>query len=177
MGTDMQVTAQFAESDLPSLALGQQASVTVSATSDALTGTLVAIDPVASTSAGSSVVSYPVTIALIDVPATVLPGMSAEVAVTIAAARNVLATSATALEGSAGNYSVRVLDASGTPVSRQVEVGLVTSSLAEIKSGLAEGDEVIIGTTSSTTSGNGLPGGGGVFPGGGGFRPGGVTTP
>jgi multidrug efflux pump subunit AcrA (membrane-fusion protein) len=169
MGPDMQVTTQFAESDLPSLALGQQATVTVSATGDELTGTLTAIDPVASTSAGSSVVSYPVTIALTSVPATVLSGMSAEVAVTVAAAPNVLAIAATALNGSAGNYSVQVIDGSGAPITRQVQVGLVTSSLAEIKSGLSEGDEVIIGTTSSTTSGNGFPGGG-VFPGGGGFR-------
>jgi multidrug efflux pump subunit AcrA (membrane-fusion protein) len=170
MGTDMQVTTQFAESDLPSLALGQQATVTVSATGDALTGTLTSIDPVASTSAGSSVVSYPVTIALTGVPATVLPGMSAEVAVTVASAPNVLAIAATALNGSAGNYSVQVIDGSGALVTRQVQVGLVTSSLAEIKSGLSEGDDVVIGTTSSTTSGNGFPGGGGVFPGGGGFR-------
>ncbi len=170
MGNDMQVTAPFAESDLPSLAVGQQAGVTVSATGDELTGTLATIDPVAAASAGSSVVSYSVTIALTDVPAAVLPGMSAEVAVIVAAARNVLAIAATALEGSAGNYSVQVVDSSGTSATRQVEVGLVTSSLAEIKSGLAEGDEVITGTTSSTTSGNGFPGGGGVFPGGGGFR-------
>ena len=169
MGNDMQVTAQFAESDLPSLAVGQSATVTVSATGDELTGTLGAIDQVAAASAGSSVVSYSVTIALIDVPAKVLPGMSAEVAVTVASARNVLAIASTALEGSAGNYSVRVIDGSGDPATRQVEVGLVTSSLAEIKSGLAEGDEVIIGTTSSTTSGNGFPGDG-VFPGGGPIR-------
>jgi multidrug efflux pump subunit AcrA (membrane-fusion protein) len=175
IGNEMQVTAQFAESDLPSLDVGQQASVTVSATGDELNGTLAAIDPVASASAGTSVVSFPVTVALIGVPAGILPGMSAEIAVTVAEARSVLAIAATALEGAAGNYSVRVIDASGTPSTRQVQVGLVTSSLAEIKSGLVEGDEVIIGTSSPTTSGNGFPGGGGVFPGGGGFRQ--VTAP
>ena len=165
----MEVTASFAESDLPNLAVGQAATVTVSATGDSLTGTLTAIDPVAGSSAGSSVVSYPVTISLANVPAAVLPGMSAEAAVTVASAQNVIAVASTALQGSAGNYSVQVMDGSGTPVTHQVQVGLVTSSLAEIKSGLSEGDEVIIGTTSSTTTGNGFPGGG-VFPGGAGFR-------
>jgi hypothetical protein len=61
-----------------------------------------------------------------------------------------------------------------------VQVGLVTSSLAQIMSGISDGQAVVTGTTSSlnSTSGGttGFPGGGitggGNFPAGG-FRPGG----
>ena len=57
-----------------------------------------------------------------------------------------------------------------------VQVGLVTTSLAEVKSGITEGETVSIGTvsarTSTTTTGGGvaIPGvGGGGGGGGGGF--------
>ncbi len=106
--------------------------------------------------------------------------MSAELAVTTASATNVLAVPAIAL-GTAidGSYTVRVLDSSGQPQSVAVEVGLISTSLAEIKSGLAEGTAVVTGTasdrtSSGTTTTTRLPGldGGGGFPGGGGGFPG-----
>jgi macrolide-specific efflux system membrane fusion protein len=180
--TAMQVSAEVAESDLPSLAIGQPATVTVSATADQLSGTVKAIAPQASAASGSSVVSYAVTIEIDDVPDSVRPGMSAQVAVTVASANNVLAVPAIALNGSSCNYSVRVLDSNGGVSARPVEVGLITASLAEIKGGLAEGDSVVTGTTSSlnsaANSGNGFPGGGlqggGRFPAGGGTV---VTNP
>lgn len=105
--------------------------------------------------------------------------MSAEIAVTTASAANVLAVPAIALDSAAdGTYAVQVLDASGQPTSVAVEVGLISSSLAEIKSGITEGTAVVVGTTSDRTSsgtttttripgldGGGIPGGG--IPGGG----------
>jgi RND family efflux transporter MFP subunit len=170
ISTNMQVTADFAESDLPNLALGQKATVTVTATGDQLDGTVSGIDPVAASSGNSTVVSYSVTVDLGSVPDKVLPGMSAQVAVTISEADNVVAIPSIALLGSSGNYSVRVMDSSGAITTRQVEVGLVTSSLAEIKSGVSAGEEIVTGTTSSlsnstSSSGFGITGGG-TFPGG-----------
>jgi multidrug efflux pump subunit AcrA (membrane-fusion protein) len=103
--------------------------------------------------------------------------MSAEIAVTTASATNVLAVPAIAL-GTAtdGTYTVQVLDASGQPQSVAVDVGLISTSLAEITSGLTEGTAVVTGTASDRTSsgtttttripgldGGGIPGGG--FPG------------
>jgi HlyD family secretion protein len=166
---EMQVSADVAESDLPNLALGQSVKVTVSATGDELSGTLSAIDPVAATSGGSSVVSYTATVDLPEVPDAVVPGMSAEVAVTVAEARNVVAIPSTALQGDTGNYSVQVM-ADGVPAVRPVQVGLVTSNLAEIVSGLAAGEEVVVGTTTSLTDSGSGQTDGGPFPGGGGFR-------
>jgi multidrug efflux pump subunit AcrA (membrane-fusion protein) len=101
--------------------------------------------------------------------------MTAEIAVTTASAPNVLAVPAIALDTAAdGTYTVQVLDASGQPASVAVEVGLISSSLAEIKSGISEGTAVVTGTASDRTSSGttvttGIPGlgGGGAFPGGG----------
>lgn len=177
MSDQLEVNAEFSESDLPSVALGQAASITISATDAELSGEVVAVAQTSSSSGSGSVVSYRVTILLADVPAAVRPGMSAEVAVTTAEAQGVLAIPSIALTGAAGNYSVRVVDASGQVTVRQVTVGLVSTSMAEIESGITAGDEVVTGTTTSQNSnapGFGLPGGGGprVIPGGGPAGPG-----
>lgn len=172
----MQVTSSFAESDIGKLKVGQTTSVTVAAAGATIDGTVSQITPTASSStSGTSVVTYAVRIALPKAPTTVLAGMTASIAVTTAQAANVIAVPAIALVGSAGAYGVRVIAADGTSQVTSVDVGLVTTSLAEIKTGLSEGDTVSIGTVSartstsaSTNTGVGIPGVGGGG-GGGGF--------
>jgi membrane fusion protein, macrolide-specific efflux system len=174
--TDLQVTADVVEGDLTSMQLGQAATVTIGAVGTDVTGTVVAIAPIANDSSTTGVVSYPVTIALTDAPATARSGMTADITITIESATNVLNVPATALRGTAGAYTVLVMGTDGQPISQPVEVGLVTSSLAEITSGLTEGQEVVTGVNTAqngTTTNNGGFGGGGVaIPGGGGFRDG-----
>src|SRR5664280_770455 len=67
----MQVTASFAETSLPSLKVGQAASIAITATAETATGKLTEISPVASTSGSSSVVTYAVVITLDSTPADV----------------------------------------------------------------------------------------------------------
>jgi macrolide-specific efflux system membrane fusion protein len=181
----LQVTADVVEGDLPSLKVGQAASVTVSAVDATLTGKVTSIAPTATASSGnSSVVSYAITVSIVDSSGKVRSGMSADVSITTASATNVLRVPATAIVGSDGQYAVRVLDANGQVTARQVSVGLITSSMAEIKDGLSQGETVVTGvaTAQSGTTGGfggfGVPGG----LGGGGIRPGGSqggqrTTP
>jgi len=174
--TAYEVTAEVVETDVASMRLQQPATVSVSAIGADLDGTVVAIAPTATTASGSSgVVSYAVTVALKQPPATLRAGMTADVTITTASASGVLAVPAAALRGSEGNYTVLVMSATGTPESKPVTVGLITSSLVEIKSGLSAGDVVVTGTSSTqrTTTGTG-GGGSGTFVvpggGGGGFR-------
>jgi multidrug efflux pump subunit AcrA (membrane-fusion protein) len=102
--------------------------------------------------------------------------MSASISITTAEADNVLTVPSISLVGSLTNgYSVRVLDAAGQPQLVSVTVGLVSSSLAEIQSGLSQGQTVVTGTSSTRTStsttssgGFGVPGVGGGFGGNGG---------
>jgi len=165
---DYQVTADVVESDISTMKLQQPASVSVAAIGATLDGTVTAIAPTAESSSGnSSVVSYAVTVALKNPPATLRAGMTADVTITTAAATGVLAVPAAAVRGVAGNYSVLVMTASGTPEARPVTVGLMTSSLVEVQSGLSAGDLVVTGTSSAqrTSNGSGLggPAGGGTF--------------
>lgn len=167
---DEQVTAQVVESDIVSLKLQQPATVTVAAIGADLDGTVVAIAPSASSGTSNGVVSFAVTVALKNPPPTLRVGMTASVTITTAAATGVLAVPAAALRGGSGNYNVLVLGANGTPAATAVTVGLITSSLVEIQSGLTAGDVVVTGTSSTqrTTTGTGGGTGGFVVPGGGG---------
>jgi multidrug efflux pump subunit AcrA (membrane-fusion protein) len=172
----MVATASFTETDITGLKVGQSASVSVTAAKVVVQGTLSQIVPAASASSStggnqSSVVTYSVTVTLTDPPATVFSGMTATVTVTTA---SVASVPATALTGSASaGYSVVVMASDGSITSRSVEVGLVTTSMAQITNGVSEGETVVVGTTStrnSTTTtggvnlggltGGGLPGGG-----------------
>ncbi len=168
-GAGFEVTTDVVEDDLVDVKVGQPAMVSVSAVDADIDGTVSAIAPVANTDSGSGVVSYPVTVTLTDPPATLRSGMSADVTVTIASATNVLTVPAAALRGTTGNYSVLVLGADGQPQPQAVEVGLVTNTSAEIKSGLADGQAVVTGTSSAQTGAptTGGFGGGVAIPGGG----------
>lgn len=166
------VTTDVVESDLADIDLGQTASVTIDALDAEVEGTVTAISPVAG-DGSSGVVAFPVTITVTDAPPKARAGMSAGVTITTASAIGVLTVPSSALEGAEGSYAVMTLGADGTPVRTPVEVGLVTSTSAEITSGLAEGTAVVTGTTAElagtvgTTNGPG--GGGGIgIPGGGG---------
>jgi len=163
--TTFQVTADVVESDLAAMKVGQTADVTIGAVDGQVTGKVTAIAPTAAGNTTGSVVSYAVTVSLDNVPATVRAGMTADVTITIDSATNVLTVPAAALRGTAGNYSVLTLGPDGTPTPLPVEVGLVTNTTAEIKSGLTEGQEVVTGIntpqTGTATNNNGGFGGGG----------------
>jgi RND family efflux transporter MFP subunit len=184
--TTFEVTTDVVESDLADIELGQTASITIDALSAEVEGTVTAISPVAG-DASSGVVAFPVTITVTAAPPGARAGMSADVTITTASAAGVLTVPSSALQGSSDAYIVLTLAADGTPQRVPVEVGLVTSTTAEITSGLTEGTAVVtgtaadlVGTTNTGTGGLGrgigLPGGGGG--GGGGQRPpGGQTAP
>jgi RND family efflux transporter MFP subunit len=175
----LQVTTSVVESDIGKISIGQKATVTISAVNASLGGTVSAIAPSGSASGNGGVVSFAVQVLIDAPPDSVRPGMSADVSVVTASATNVLAIPSRALSGTAGSYTVRVMAADGTVAARNVTVGLVTSSLAEIQSGLQAGEQVVTGTSSTQTTVNGTSGAGlgagrGVttFPGGGNIVPG-----
>ena len=153
------------------MAVGQTAAVTISAVDANVTGTVTAIAPTAAGDTSGNVVSYAVTVSLADVPATVRAGMTADVTITIDSATNVLTVPAASLRGNAGDYTVLVMGEDGTPTAQPVEVGLVTNTTAEIKSGLIEGQAVVTGVanaqTGTPTVTGGFGGGGLAIPGGG----------
>jgi multidrug efflux pump subunit AcrA (membrane-fusion protein) len=153
----MLVTAPFSEDDVASIALGQAATVTVGAIRQDLSGKVTRISvlptPVTGTApaAGSTIVTYPVTLILGAPPLQLRPGMTASVSITVASAKGVLAVPVNALQGNGPNYKVRVLSADHSVTAAPVKVGLITDSLAEITGGLDAGATVVLGVASRPT--------------------------
>jgi multidrug efflux pump subunit AcrA (membrane-fusion protein) len=150
----MVATVSVAETDVPNLKVGMAATATISAVNVTLNGVISQISPVATTTSGggSSVATYKVLVTLADAPTTVVSGMAVSLTIVTAQDSNVLYIPAGALQGSATNgYTVQVL-ANGTPTSHSVQVGLMTSTQVEIKSGISEGDLVVVVRTSSSSS-------------------------
>jgi macrolide-specific efflux system membrane fusion protein len=175
ISSDLRVSTSVVESDIAAIKVGQDATVSVSALDASLRGKVTSIDPVATAGGSNGVVSFAVKVSLDSPPAGLRPGMTADINIVAASATSVLAVPSRALSGAAGSYTVRVVATDGTVATRQVDVGLVTSSLAEIKSGLQSGELVVTGTSSTQNSvtnvgGGAFPGGGTIVRGGGGFR-------
>jgi membrane fusion protein, macrolide-specific efflux system len=160
------ITTDVVESELADVEVGQKASVTIDAIGATVEGTVTAISPTAGDST-SNVVAYPVTVTLEETPADARPGMSADIAITIASATDVVTVPSSALQGAEGDHAVLTLGADGNPQRVPVQVGLITNATAEITSGLEAGTPVVIGTTtdligtsnSGGFSGGALPGG------------------
>jgi membrane fusion protein, macrolide-specific efflux system len=167
----LQVSVSVPESDIGSLAVGQAATVTFPAVSGASAkGRITSIDPVGTTS--NSVVTFGVVVRLSGVPKSIRLGQSASVTITTDSATGVLVVPSTAVTTN-GSRSTVLLLKDGQQVRTQVTVGVAGDSWTEITKGVSSGDQVVLTTstsTSSSTTNQGFPGGGltgGGIPGGG----------
>lgn len=166
-----QIVASFSEADALKLAVGQKATVTFDALSETAEGTVTEVDilPTSSTSGtSSSVTTYNATITIDQAPDDVRQGMSASVVVTTDDASDVLWVP-TAAVTTAGGQSTVTVRTNGVDSTVVVETGLEGDSGTEITSGLTEGQQVVIDTSSTeSTSTSRFPAGGGLGFGGGG---------
>ncbi|KAA2264837.1 HlyD family efflux transporter periplasmic adaptor subunit [Solihabitans fulvus] len=161
--TALQVHASVAEIDVAKIKAQQDATVTVNALPDTPVAARVGqVDLTPTTS--NNVVQYGVTLALTSPPAGLLPGQSASVAITVAKADNALAIPSAALQGSGTQHTVTVLSG-GQQQTKTVEIGVRSESLVQITSGLAEGDQVVLSTGTTTQGSQNNNRGGGSFPG------------
>ncbi len=132
----MSVTISVDEGDILSLALGQEADVTVSAASDeTLTGIVTEINKTDTTGAYTAVVT-------LDKAEGMIAGMSAQVDVRIKGVEDTILIPADALQQNRSGYYVYTsYDEETEEFGGRVEVipGISNSSYVEIKSGLQEG--------------------------------------
>lgn len=152
----MTVKAQVSEADVSKLKIGMDAYFTLlGQPGKRYTGKLRQIQPTPDIE--NNVVLY---YALFDVPNSdgdLMISMSAQVFFLQSSAKDVLVVPSSAIRtqrssGEAGNgkrtFEVNVVDASGKTSMREVEVGIRNRVNAEIKSGLKEGDLVVVGQAS-----------------------------
>ncbi|AUX60710.1 efflux RND transporter periplasmic adaptor subunit [Simonsiella muelleri] len=153
--TSMTNKMQIAEGDATKVKAGQNLSFTILSEPDApISATLDSIDPGLTTmSQGSyskstdttSNAIYYYARAIVPNPERKLSiGMTTQNTIEIASAENVLTVPTVTIKSRDGKKFVRVLGADNKPIEKEVQTGLKDDMNTEIKSGLAEGDKVIM---------------------------------
>lgn len=167
---DLQMTAEINEADIASVKVGQEVDFTVDAYPlESFTGRLAAIAPKAVES--NSLQVYKCTISINDW-SLLKSGMPASINVHVDSARDVILVPYAAVTYARSYFSSNNLAMSpadsvssddseylvvlnnGQPEVRQVVMGITDNINIQVKSGLQEGDQVIIGDSAGTTASN-----------------------
>ncbi|MBP7967223.1 efflux RND transporter periplasmic adaptor subunit [Candidatus Woesebacteria bacterium] len=144
------VTVNLTEIDVIKVTVGDKATITLDAFPDkTYTGKILSIDTVGSISSG--VTQYPVVIALDVTNPHILPNMSASATIITDTKTNVLMVPVSTVTTVDGISTVKVIK-NGTPADTTVTTGLSSDTHTEIISGLSEGDTVVTGAVSASTS-------------------------
>ena len=174
--------------DLPSIKKGLQATITPTGSTDPVFGTVSTVGVVASSSStgsgsgsgsgsNSGSATFPVEIAVTGKHTDLLPGSSATVEITVKQLANVISVPTQAISSVDGKTVVQKL-VDGQQVQTEVSIGQVVGSSTVITKGLADGDQVVVASFTTTAAGprsnsgnnqnQGFPGGSGQggFPGG-----------
>jgi HlyD family secretion protein len=149
------VSADVDEADAAKLQLGQQTTVTFTATGETATGTVTQIS--AASTVSDNVVRYPVTVTLNSAPQGAKAGQTTNLSVVTGKADAALHVPSAAITNLATGPQVTVRK-DGVDTVTPVQIGLVGESDTEIKSGLREGDTVVLPAASGSTDTAG-PGG------------------
>lgn len=154
-----QLVVPFEESDAARVAANQPVDVSVDAVPDlTLPGTVVAVAPTADQISG--VVSYYATVVLNQTDPALKDGQTAQADVRTDTRENVLRVPASAVRQEGGKSVVSVPGPDGTPVTREFTPGLVGDRYTEVRSGLDEGQQVLLPQATVGATAPGPRGGG-----------------
>ncbi len=146
----MKVNIRVDEYDISSVSVGQNCTVTATATEQEFESSIAAIDYI-SASAGN--VAYYTATAYVDVKEGIYPGMQVTVTIPQEEAENVVVLKMDALSFDEANSAfVYMYNAEDVLEEVPVEVGVSNGNYVEIKSGLKDGDEVYVETEVETAS-------------------------
>ena len=137
----LQVEIKVDEYDVNSIKIGDDAEIYVNALDKTVDGKVINLSKSATVENG---ISYFRAVIELEETEDVLPGMSTEVKIVKAEAKNAKTVSVNALEFDADNQPyVYVKSSNGTPVEKAVSIGINDGASVEIKSGLKDSDIVL----------------------------------
>lgn len=147
---NLQAEVNLSEIDVPKVQAGQKVTITMDAfPGQTFTGKVLVINTNGSMSSG--VTNYPATIVFDSSLPNMYPNMAVAVKIITSLEDNVILVPSTAVQTSNDQYFVRVMK-NDQLSNVNVEVGNSNDTQTVIKSGINEGDEVVIGTISSATA-------------------------
>jgi HlyD family secretion protein len=149
----MQLPIAVDELDLTSVKVGQKATVKVDSLSgQTFQGEVTQVSNVGTTSNG--VTTYDVIVAIKNTPQYDLKyAMTATAQIQIQDKKNILTIPIQALQSRSGKYYVALQKPDGTTEEQhEVQVGIRSTTAAEITSGLSEGDTIVMPTRKTTTT-------------------------
>lgn len=152
--THMRITIRVDEYDIPSLSVGQECTVTITATEAVHNATISSIDY--ANSMGNSIAYYS-TVVKMDVDDTILPGMQVTVSFTetLASDTAILRKKGLSFDEQNSAY-VWLKDENGEPVQQYVQIGVYNDDNVQILSGLKAGDVAYVENENTTTAATGL---------------------
>jgi len=146
----MIATITLNEVDIAKVEIGQEADLTFDALDNvSVKGEVSEVDTVGTVSQG--VVSYSVKIAFDTDNESVKPGMSITANIIIESVADVLTVPSSAVKTMGGKSYVEIMD-NGTTQRKEVETGMTDDTTTEIRSGLSEGEKIIVNTTTKKTT-------------------------
>ena len=181
----LDVKVGFTETDAPNVHVGQAATITLNALpTQTFTGHVIELDT--NSTLVSNVVTYYAKVAFDTPPVNVKPGMTASVNVVLQKVDNAITVPTSAVSTTGTTETVTVKAKNGTESPKLITIGLRGDNAVQITSGLSVGDQIVVTSAASASTGSitgrfggagglgGLGGlGGGGLGGGGGGRGGG----
>lgn len=149
------ISVAVSESDVASVKVDQPATVTLAGSGGGTaTGKVTSIAPTPTTST-EGVVSYPVIIALDQVPENTAIGRTGFVSIVVDEAKDVVVLPTEAITSTGQNEgTVRVKDEKGTLSTLVVKTGLAGNGMTQITSGVKTGDTVFVAIPTAPASGD-----------------------
>lgn len=149
-GNATAVSVDISEVDAPKIKVGQQATITFDALPNkTFTGNVTGINTTGSVSSG--VTTYPAIIVLDESESDILPNMNATANIISKVDDNVLLVPSASVQTTGTASTIRVLK-NGRITTVPVQIGDSSDSQTVITSGISDGDTVVTGETSTTTS-------------------------
>lgn len=144
-------TFNVSEVDVNRVIQGQKATITLdSIQGKTFTGKVVTVDKIGTVTSG--VTNYPVTILFDTTAPEILPNMASTANIIIDSKDDVLMVPSSAIQTQTdGSLYVKILK-NKVPQNMTIEVGLSSDTQTQVLGGLNEGDEVITGTSTGTST-------------------------
>lgn len=150
----LKMSLEIDEDELDTIYIGQEAQIEIDTLSDkTITGYVTNIDNIATYSSSGSTFDFDVEF---QNDGDILLGMSAKCSIILDKAENVLAVASEAITTQGKSSYVELKLEDETTKSLEVETGISNDAYTEIKSGLNEGDIVIVEESETQSNQNGM---------------------